>query len=102
MRPVKPVNPTQFVKSAVLGAFTGLVFAVVFVALPGAALIFVVGVLDLPWDLSWFPDIIQIMGLGCLIGALFATFLFIKDRHIPYVEDVQDFEENGENNRFDG
>jgi len=100
MRPLKPVNRNQFVTSAVLGAFTGIVFAVVFVALPGAALIFVVGALEWPWDLSWFPDIGQIMGLGGIIGALFAAFLFIKDRHIPYVEELQDFEDDNENDRF--
>ncbi|OUR78783.1 hypothetical protein A9Q83_06140 [Alphaproteobacteria bacterium 46_93_T64] len=100
MRQLDPVNPTQFLKSAALGALTGIVFAVVLVALPGAALIFVVGVLELPWDLSWFPGIFTIMTLGGAAGAFFAVILFIKDRHVPYVEEVQDFEEESENDRF--
>lgn len=100
MRQLDPVNPVQFFKSAIIGGLTGLVFAVVFLALPGAALIFVVAVLNVPWDLSWFPDVITIMAIGGGGGAVFAVGLYIKDRHVPYVEDVQDFEENDENDRF--
>lgn len=90
----------QFAKSAGLGALTGVVFSVICIALPGAALIFVVGVLDLDWDLSWFPDVKLILSLGVLFGAIFAAALFIKDQLVPYVEPVQDFEEDPEDDRF--
>ncbi len=58
------------------------------------------GVLNLDWDLSWFPDVKLILGLGALIGGSFAAALFIKDQHIPYVEPMQDFEEDPEDDRF--
>ncbi|MBL4906470.1 MAG: hypothetical protein JKX94_03385 [Sneathiella sp.] len=90
----------QISKSAALGAFTGIVFAIVCIALPGAALLFVVGVLDIDWDLSWFPEALTILGLGALIGAIFASILYIKDQIIPYVETVQEFEEDADDDRF--
>jgi hypothetical protein len=83
-----------FLKSMGVGALTGIVFAVVFLAAPGALLLFVVGALALPWDLSWLPDIFTIMVLGGSLGAIFSAILFVKDRHVPYVEDVQDFEDD--------
>jgi len=84
----------QFAKSVILGGFTGIVFAILLVALPGAALIFILGVLNVSWDLSWFPDAFTIIFFGGLAGGGFAAALFIKDRYIPYVEEVQDFEED--------
>lgn len=90
----------QFAKTAALGAFTGIVFAIVCVALPGAVLLFVVGVLELNWNLSWFPDVKLILGLGAVIGGVYASALYIKDQHIPYVEPVQDFEEDSDDSRF--
>ncbi len=95
-----PEKITEFGKSAALGAFTGIVFSVIFVALPGALTLFAVGVMDINWDLSWFPDAITILSSGALIGAIIATILFIKDQHIPYVETVQDFEDDSEEDLF--
>ena len=83
-----------FLKAVVVGTLTGIVFGVVFLALPGAALLIVVGTMGLQWDLSWIPDVSTIMTIGGLVGAVFSAVLFVKDRHIPYVEDVQDFEED--------
>ncbi|MFC4272352.1 hypothetical protein GQF03_13660 [Sneathiella chungangensis] len=37
-----------------------------------------------------------IMTVGAIAGAVFAAALFIKDRYIPYVEEVPDFEEEGD------
>ncbi len=95
-----PEQITEFGKSAALGAFTGIVFSVVAVALPGAAILFVVGVMDLNWDLSWFPDALTILALGASIGAVVAVLLSIKDQHVPYVEPVQDFEDDFEDGPF--
>ncbi|WP_025899943.1 hypothetical protein [Sneathiella glossodoripedis] len=86
-----------FAKAVIVGALTGVVFGVVLLALPGAALLLLVGVLGLHWDLSWIPQVSTIMVIGGLLGAAFAGALFIKDRHVPYVEDVQDFEEDPQN-----
>jgi membrane associated rhomboid family serine protease len=83
-----------FLKAVVVGTLTGIVFGVVFLALPGAALLIVVGTMGLHWDLSWIPDVSTIMAIGGIVGAVFAALLFVKDKHIPYVEDVQDFEED--------
>jgi hypothetical protein len=83
-----------FAKAVLVGALTGVVFGVVLLALPGAALLLLVGMMGLHWDLSWFPEVSSIMMLGGLFGAVFAAALFIKDRHIPYVEELQDFEED--------
>ncbi|GLQ07945.1 hypothetical protein [Sneathiella chinensis] len=82
----------QFAKALLVGALTGVVGAVVLVALPGAALIMVVGALGLDWDLSWFPSVATLMALGALCGAGFAGILYIKDQYVPYVEKVPDFE----------
>ena len=90
----EPETVQQFAKSAATGALTGIVFAVVFVALPGALILFLVGTFGLDWDVSWFPDAVTILVAGAALGAFFAAFLFIKDQYIPYVEEVQDFEED--------
>ncbi|MFT6557833.1 hypothetical protein [Sneathiella sp.] len=89
-----PELVAQFSKSVGLGALTGIVLAIVFIAMPGAAILFVVGVFNLSWDLSWFPDAITVLVFGALAGGGFAGILFIKDRYIPYVEEVHDFEED--------
>ncbi len=89
-----PEQFKQLAKSAILGAFTGIVFAVVGIALPGALALFLVGVFNLDWDLSWFPNASLILTTGAVLGAAFAAILFIKDPYIPYVEEVQDFEED--------
>jgi len=79
---------------------TGVVFSILFVALPGAAVLFLVGVLDLNLDLSWFPSALTILTVGGFLGALFTVILFVKDRYIPYVEQLQEFEEDSEDDRF--
>lgn len=90
----------QFFKSAALGALTGIVFSILFVALPGAALLFLVGGFNLNLDLSWFPSALTILTLGGVGGAVFAALLFIKDRYVPYVEQVQEFEDESDDDRF--
>ncbi len=83
-----------FAKAVLVGALTGVVFGIVLLALPGAGLLLLVGIFGLHWDLSWFPEVSSIMMLGGVTGAIFAGVLYIKDRHIPYVEELQDFEED--------
>ncbi len=83
-----------FLKAVVVGILTGIVFGVVFLALPGAALLIVVGIMGWQWDLSWIPEVSTIMTIGGIVGAVFSALLFVKDKHIPYVEEVQDFEED--------
>ncbi|MBE7636420.1 hypothetical protein GUA87_06150 [Sneathiella sp. P13V-1] len=92
----RTVNPFQLLKSASVGALTGIVFAIVFLAVPGALLLFVAGTLDLAWDLSWIPDVMDVILIGAIAGGGLAIALFIKDQYVPYVEEVQDFEEEAE------
>ncbi len=92
----RTVNPIQLWKSASVGALTGIVFAIVFLAVPGAVLLFVAGTLQLVWDLSWIPGVMDVIIIGAVVGGIIATLLFIKDQYVPYVEDVQDFEEEAE------
>ncbi|MBL4741242.1 MAG: hypothetical protein JKY12_09620 [Sneathiella sp.] len=96
----KPEQTAPLIKSAAVGALTGVFFSILFVALPGAALIFLVGVFNLDLDLSWFPSVITILALGGGGGSIFAAALFIKDRYIPYVEQVQEFEDDSDDDRF--
>ncbi|MEH6405512.1 MAG: hypothetical protein V7750_19230 [Sneathiella sp.] len=96
----RPELTTQFLKSAAVGALTGVVFSILFVALPGAALLFLVGSFNLNLDLSWFPSALTILLLGGLGGAVFAAILFIKDHYIPYVEQLHEFEDEPDDDRF--
>ena len=93
MTPTKE-HMLPFLKAVVVGTLTGIVFGVVFLALPGAALLIAVGTMGWQWDLSWIPNVSTIMTIGGTIGGLFSALLFVKDRHIPYVEEVQDFEDD--------
>ena len=92
----RTVNPIQLLKSASVGALTGIVFAIVFLAVPGAVLLFVAGALHLAWDLSWIPGVMDVIIIGAVVGGVIATLLYIKDQYVPYVEEVQDFEEEAE------
>lgn len=92
----RKVNPLQLLKSASVGALTGIVFAIVFLAVPGALLLFVAGALDLTWDLSWIPGVMDVILIGAVSGGGLAIILYIKDQYVPYVEEVQDFEEEAE------
>ncbi len=89
-----------FVKSCAFGALTGVVFAIGLVALPGVALMFLIGFLNVAWDLAWFPSAFNIAFLGAGLGALIAGALYIKDKYVPYVEVVPDFEADAEDDRF--
>ena len=84
----------SFIKAIAVGALTGVVFGVVLLALPGAALLLVVAIFGFHWDLSWIPEVSAIMALGGVLGGTVAGFLFNKDKHIPYVEEVQEFEDD--------
>jgi len=81
-------------KAGALGALTGIVFAIVFIGLPEALLLFIAGSLQLPWDLSWLPDVQTVLLIGAVGGGSLSIILYIKDLYVPYVEDVQDFEED--------
>ncbi|MBO6826976.1 MAG: hypothetical protein JJ879_12295 [Sneathiella sp.] len=81
-------------KAGSLGALTGIVFAIVFIGIPEAILLFVVGSFQLPWDLSWLPGVETILLTGAIGGGGLAIILYIKDLYVPYVEEVQDFEED--------
>jgi len=85
-----------FIKAVLVGGLTGLVLGVMLLVLPSAIFLIVIGAMDVEWDLSWFPDVEFLMFLGIAVGAVYAGVLFIKDRHIPYVEDVPDFEEDSD------
>lgn len=87
-------------KSAAFGALTGVVFAIGVVALPGAALVFVVSFYSLGWDMSWFPSAFLIAFAGAVSGGVISGALFIKDKYVPYVEVVPDFEADAEDDRF--
>ncbi|MCF8465787.1 MAG: hypothetical protein K9G33_00140 [Sneathiella sp.] len=82
----------KFFKFVAVGALVGIVFSILFIALPVAGLLFLISGLDLGWNLQWIPSAPAIMTFGAGGGGLFATILFIKDRYIPYVEQVPDFE----------
>ncbi len=86
----------RFLRSVAVGALVGIVFAILFVILPSAALILLVSSLDMGWDLQWIPSTPVLMALGALIGGAFSAILFIKDQYVPYVEPVQDFEDDDE------
>jgi|TARA_R110002094_G_scaffold77166_1_gene83780 hypothetical protein len=86
----------RFGKFVAVGALVGIVFSVIFVALPLAALLFVTSALDMGWSLPWVPSAPLILTAGAIAGAGFAAILFIKDRYVPYVEEVPDFEEEDE------
>lgn len=94
MRPVDRYLP--FLKSVAVGILTGVFFSVVLLALPGALLLYLVALFGWHWDLSWIPEVQTMMVIGGAVGGGAAAFLFIKDQHIPYVEEVQDFEEESD------
>ena len=91
----------RFVKFVVIGALVGIVFSVIFLALPLAGLLFLVAALDLGISLPWVPTAPTILAFGAIVGALFSAFLFIKDHYVPYVEDVPDFEKDRFDDFFD-
>jgi predicted lysophospholipase L1 biosynthesis ABC-type transport system permease subunit len=91
----------KFVKAVAVGALTGIVFSILCVAFQGAGIILLISTLDLGWDLQWIPSVPVIMLLGALGGGLFSAVLFIKDRYIPYVEEVPDFEADAEDTSKD-
>lgn len=74
----------------------GIVFSILFIALPMAGVLFILSAFNIGWTLPWIPSMPLIMTVGAIAGAVFATALFIKDRYIPYVEEVPDFEEEGD------
>lgn len=74
----------------------GIVFSILFIALPMAGVLFILSAFDIGWTLPWIPSMPLIMTVGAIVGAVFAAALFIKDRYIPYVEEVPDFEEEGD------
>lgn len=86
----------RFLRSVAVGALVGIVFSILFVVLPSAGLIVLISSLDMGWDLQWIPSTPVLMGLGALVGGGFSAILFIKDQYVPYVEPVQDFEEDDE------
>ena len=61
----------KFLKFVAIGALVGIVFSIIFVVLPAAALLFLLNTLDVGWNLQWIP-------------------------YIPYVEEVPDFEADAE------
>jgi len=81
-------------KAGSLGALTGIVFAIVFIGVPEALLLFASGYFQLLWDLSWLPGVETILLIGAIGGAGLAMILYIKDLYVPYVEEVHDFEED--------
>lgn len=89
-----------FLKSCAFGALTGVVFAIGAIALPGAAIIFLVSVYSLGWDMGWFPTAFQIAVAGAIAGGVISGALFIKDKYVPYVEAVPDFEADAEDDQF--
>ena len=82
----------SFFKFVTVGALVGIVFSILFIALPLVGLLFLLSILNNGWTLSWAPSAPVIMIIGAIGGGLFAAILFIKDRYIPYVEEVPDFE----------
>lgn len=86
----------RFFKFIAVGALVGIVFSILFIALPMAAVLFTLSAFNIGWTLPWIPSAPVIMTVGAIAGAVFAAVLFIKDRYIPYVEEVPDFEEDGE------
>ncbi|MEX0583264.1 MAG: hypothetical protein WD185_06305 [Sneathiella sp.] len=86
----------RFFKFVAIGALVGIVFSIIFIVLPVAALLFLLNTLDMGWNLQWVPSAPILMMLGAGGGGLFAAALFIKDRYIPYVEEVPDFEADAE------
>ncbi|WP_339635448.1 hypothetical protein [uncultured Sneathiella sp.] len=86
----------KFSKFVAIGALVGIVFSVIFIVLPAAALLFLLNTLDVGWNLQWVPSAPVLMTLGAVGGGLFSAALFIKDRYIPYVEEVPDFEADAE------
>ncbi len=59
-------------------------------------MLFLLITLYLGWYLQWFPSAPVLMTLGAIGGGVFSAVLFIKDRYIPYVEEVPDFEADAE------
>ena len=86
----------KFLKFVAIGALVGIVFSIIFIVLPTAALLFLLNTLDVSWNLRWVPSAPVLMTLGAIGGGLFSAALFIKDRYIPYVEEVPDFEADAE------
>lgn len=82
----------RFFKFIAVGALVGIVFSILFIALPMAGVLFILSAFDIGWTLPWVPSMPQIMAVGAIAGAAFAAALFIKDRYVPYVEEVPDFE----------
>lgn len=86
----------RFFKFIAIGALVGIVFSIVFIALPMVGVLFILNAFNIGWTLPWVPSMPLIMTVGALAGAVFAAVLFIKDRYIPYVEEVPDFEADAE------
>ena len=86
----------RFFKFIAVGALVGIVFSILFIALPMAGVLFILSAFDIGWTLPWVPSMPLIMAVGAAAGSVFAAALFIKDRYIPYVEEVPDFEEDGD------
>ncbi|MCC3303305.1 hypothetical protein [Sneathiella sp. HT1-7] len=82
----------RFFKFVAVGALVGIVFSILVIALPMAGVLFILSAFDIGWTLPWVPSMPQIMAIGAIAGAAFAAALFIKDRYVPYVEEVPDFE----------
>ncbi|MDF2365877.1 hypothetical protein [Sneathiella sp.] len=82
----------RFFKFIAVGALVGIVFSILFIALPMAGVLFTLSAFDIGWTLPWAPSMPQIMAVGAIAGGAFAAVLFIKDRYVPYVEEVPDFE----------
>jgi hypothetical protein len=89
-----------FLKSCAFGALTGVVFAIGIIALPGVGIIFLISFYNIGWDLSWFPSAFTIAFAGAGLGGVIAGGLYIKDKYVPYVEAVPDFEADAEDDRF--
>ncbi|WP_288904135.1 hypothetical protein [uncultured Sneathiella sp.] len=86
----------RFFKFIAIGILVGIVFSVIFIALPMAGVLFILSAFEIGWTLPWVPSMPLIMAVGAIAGGAFAAGLFIKDRYVPYVEEVPDFEEDGE------
>ncbi|MZR29125.1 hypothetical protein [Sneathiella litorea] len=85
----------RFFKLIAIGALVGIVFSILFIALPMAGVLFILSTLNIGWTLPWVPSAPLIMAIGAIAGGTFAAVLFIKDRYVPYVEEVPDFEDDG-------
>lgn len=86
----------RFFKLIAVGALVGIVFSILFIALPMAGVLFILSAFNIGWTLPWVPSAPLIMAIGAIVGGVFAAGLFIKDRYVPYVEEVPDFEEDAD------